>query len=351
MLKSLLKLGTNSESGKKKDVIENQAHQLPPNFSDEVFNLELEAEHPNVEIQVINRLVELYAIAIEYYESIKSDKYLIFKNKTRSLLLKQNVNMAIDKAQEELKSEPNEELPFDLKKDKLEFSFDENISKQRQKELELNMKYIQQQDTKESVKTLLNSHSQDIRHNKKIIQRDTDTQLSLIQKRLLMRKIKKHGPENVDTEENEKAKSDNGVRIHGSSELSSKNELDMDIIDITTPAKTEPSASESNLKEIQLQLKQEFMQEIEIPNHYEQMVLSQLDQTRNISNYQDSNQINLEQSYLQNNDSSALNRTDQVHDLFMAQPSSEQKKAKKKKAHVSKKSVMEFQLQNSIIPF
>lgn len=68
------------------------------NFADEVFNLELETERPDVDINVVNRLLELYAIAIEYYESIKSEKYVIFKNKTRSLLLKQNVSLAMDKA-------------------------------------------------------------------------------------------------------------------------------------------------------------------------------------------------------------------------------------------------------------
>lgn len=72
---------------------------MPVNFADEVFNLELEAERADVDISVVNRLLELYATAIEYYETIKSDKYTIFKNKTRSLLLKQNVNLAMDKAQ------------------------------------------------------------------------------------------------------------------------------------------------------------------------------------------------------------------------------------------------------------
>lgn len=61
-----------------------------------------------------------------------------------------------------------------------------------------------------------------------------------------MRKIKMHGVDSVDTEENEKAKSDNGGRIRGSFDLKSNNELDMDIIDITIPAKTEPSLSEPN---------------------------------------------------------------------------------------------------------
>lgn len=40
---------------------------------------------------------------------MKSDKYLIFKNKMRSLLLKQNVNIAMDRAYEVLQTDPNEE--------------------------------------------------------------------------------------------------------------------------------------------------------------------------------------------------------------------------------------------------
>jgi len=48
-------------------------------------------------------------MAIEYYGNMQSDKCQIFKNKTRSLLMKQNVNDAMDRAQEILKSESNEE--------------------------------------------------------------------------------------------------------------------------------------------------------------------------------------------------------------------------------------------------
>jgi len=42
----------------------------------------MDIESPEVDIQLIKKLLELYATAIEYYESIKSDRYLIFKNKT-----------------------------------------------------------------------------------------------------------------------------------------------------------------------------------------------------------------------------------------------------------------------------
>ncbi len=39
-----------------------------------------------------------FQIAIEYYESIKSERYLIFKNKTQSLLMKPNVVKAMNSA-------------------------------------------------------------------------------------------------------------------------------------------------------------------------------------------------------------------------------------------------------------
>ena len=89
-----------------------------------------------------------------------------------------------------------------------------------------------------------------------------------------MRKIKKHGAEFVDTEENEKIKSDNGGRIRNSFELLlSKSELDMDMIDITVPAKTEPNLSESNFEKNN-KTKDEYMKDFLIHSNYEQMVLS-----------------------------------------------------------------------------
>jgi len=40
-------------------------------------------------------------IAIEYFESIKSDKFLIFKNRTQALLMRQTVNQCMHIAYEE----------------------------------------------------------------------------------------------------------------------------------------------------------------------------------------------------------------------------------------------------------
>lgn len=56
--------------------------KLPHNFAHDLFNLEMDIESPEVDMQLVNKLLQLYATAIEYYESIKSDRYLIFKNKT-----------------------------------------------------------------------------------------------------------------------------------------------------------------------------------------------------------------------------------------------------------------------------
>jgi hypothetical protein len=63
------------------------------------MNLECEAEQPNVTIETIIGLLELYRVvisyalkeAVEYYEAIQSNKYLVFKNKMHTLLTKKSV--------------------------------------------------------------------------------------------------------------------------------------------------------------------------------------------------------------------------------------------------------------------
>jgi len=52
---------------------------------------EMELEKKVININTINRILELYSIAIEYYESMNDDRYLIFKNKMSSLWLRPNV--------------------------------------------------------------------------------------------------------------------------------------------------------------------------------------------------------------------------------------------------------------------
>lgn len=65
--------------------------QLPPNFAQELLHHELEIESDTFTMQTVIQLLQLYRLGVEYYESIKDDKYLIFKNKSQSLLLRESV--------------------------------------------------------------------------------------------------------------------------------------------------------------------------------------------------------------------------------------------------------------------
>lgn len=42
----------------------------------------MEVENSEVDMEDVVRLLDLYRLAIEHFETCKDDKYLIFKNKT-----------------------------------------------------------------------------------------------------------------------------------------------------------------------------------------------------------------------------------------------------------------------------
>jgi hypothetical protein len=70
---------------------------LPARFAEQVLDLELEVEaNPQVEVETVNRLVELYSIAVEYYSTVQSNKYLVFKNKITKLLLRPAITRSLE---------------------------------------------------------------------------------------------------------------------------------------------------------------------------------------------------------------------------------------------------------------
>ena len=60
---------------------------------------EMELEKKVISIKTVNRVLELYSEAIEYYEGMNDDRYLIFKNKMSSLWLRPNVLQALNSSQ------------------------------------------------------------------------------------------------------------------------------------------------------------------------------------------------------------------------------------------------------------
>lgn len=73
---------------------------LPLGFADEVMRLEMDIDLSveSIDIAVIHRLIELYTVAVGYYESIGDLKYAYFGKKINSLMMKPIVMDSMSKA-------------------------------------------------------------------------------------------------------------------------------------------------------------------------------------------------------------------------------------------------------------
>lgn len=124
---------------------------LIDNFAEDLLNLELDMEQPTVDVKNVHRLLELYANGVEYYESIKSNRYLIFQNKMKNLLLKPNVIDALNgfNAQKEQQEQTKggDESPKELKNSK--------PKSHEEKELDLHLFLAKQKSNDEDIKYLM----------------------------------------------------------------------------------------------------------------------------------------------------------------------------------------------------
>ena len=63
---------------------------LPPSFAQNVLELETSLDF-NCTLEVVNKLMELYTQAIEYYESIQNHNYLHYQERMHSILMRPDV--------------------------------------------------------------------------------------------------------------------------------------------------------------------------------------------------------------------------------------------------------------------
>ena len=64
--------------------------ELPKKFAEDLLDCEIElklSDHPPKE--TIKKTIELYTVGVEYYESIRSHKYLYFQMKMNELFISQ----------------------------------------------------------------------------------------------------------------------------------------------------------------------------------------------------------------------------------------------------------------------
>jgi len=73
--------------------------ELPSNYAWELLENEIELELGNrVTISIVQKLIELYALGLEYYESMRSYKYLYFQKKMNGLMMSPEVIQTMDRS-------------------------------------------------------------------------------------------------------------------------------------------------------------------------------------------------------------------------------------------------------------
>lgn len=143
---SFSNLGGRPKSATVRDDSFNQVKKrvLIDNFAEKLLNLELDMEQPEVDVQSVHNLLELYTNGVEYYESIKSNRYVIFQEKIKNLLMKPNVLDALNN------SKPKNNENNSTEKEEIKTKTKE------QKELDLNVFLAKQKSNEEDIKYLLN---------------------------------------------------------------------------------------------------------------------------------------------------------------------------------------------------
>ena len=122
---------------------------LIDNFAEDLLNLELDMEQPTVDVKNVHKLLELYVNGVEYYESIKSNRYLIFQNKMKSLLLKPNVIEALNgfnvQKEQSKVGEESPELKNNKPKSHVEKELDLHLFLAKQKSNDEDIKYLMEE--------------------------------------------------------------------------------------------------------------------------------------------------------------------------------------------------------------
>ena len=155
--------------------------ELPKNFAEDLLNLELEMEEINFPSLInIKKLLELYIIGVEYYETINSQRYLIFKNKINVLMAKPKIIEILNQ---------NESMGKIYKTTDCQRAYVEKQEKKKMLDLHI---FLSSKQTDESMedkaKNKMNSQALNMKTKNKIIMKEMDIQEKNILNRLEERK-------------------------------------------------------------------------------------------------------------------------------------------------------------------
>ncbi|CAD8093762.1 unnamed protein product [Paramecium sonneborni] len=145
-----------------------QQLKLSENFAEKVLNLELDVESNAASKEEIQELLELYSQAVEYYSSVKSERYTVFTNKIQALLMKPYVNKMFGA---EVKQESKQIQQQHVQKE----------------QIKNNIQFIQQMDSNKQVQQMMTAAIDEKIKRENIIAHDFKMQDHKVQQRMLKR--------------------------------------------------------------------------------------------------------------------------------------------------------------------
>ena len=123
----------NSSRRSKRKTTSLKAKTLPSDFADKVLNLELKIDQGNFNMEDINALLLLYSQAVEFYDGMNDEKYVVYESRIQNMLIKPEIASVMCAASRDPEGYAKKEAD---KKKVIETQTDEEALKAKQQELD-----------------------------------------------------------------------------------------------------------------------------------------------------------------------------------------------------------------------
>jgi len=165
--------------------------QLPPDFADRVLELEIELERDDFTIDTLNCLLSLYSMAVEYYESIHSEKYVYYAEKIQNTLVKpevMKVMSSVGSPEKNTKSSHHSDNAQPLTSSELKKLKEKGLEKKKKQRAMIYHLHMANQEEGNRIGKIIDDLNKSQEHSEISLKRDMMIQEETLQKRLAARK-------------------------------------------------------------------------------------------------------------------------------------------------------------------
>ena len=189
----------------KYDECEDEIEVKPPeDYASDIIELEIKVEEPDVPLEVVQELLNLYSRAIDYYVKIGSEKYKYYKKKIASLMIQPQVIECMEVSYNKKRFEKKAQ---DVSCSDLERRDMESLMKPNYKKVDLMKKRqnfevardLGNIDKFDKMKELVRTHEMHSNKNHMMIQSNIIDQLESLKTKLKIRKLNTNKSNNEST--------------------------------------------------------------------------------------------------------------------------------------------------------